>query len=141
MNIQFKDIVKKDEPKPQAKAWDEDDQFDHVLPLHQILQRYRTDPINVILIAVKLFQILHCINIKNLLTIYFKGLTDEQAIINRGRYGLNVLIPPAKETQLRKFIRAVVGGLNALLLASAMLSFVIFAIQLATADGAENDDV
>ncbi len=44
---QFQAIVKAEDPKPPAKAWDEDDQFDHVLPLHQILQRYKTDTIKV----------------------------------------------------------------------------------------------
>lgn len=44
---QFQAIVKAEDPKAPARAWDEDDQFDHVLPLHQILQRYKTDTIKV----------------------------------------------------------------------------------------------
>ncbi|CAL8141927.1 unnamed protein product [Orchesella dallaii] len=112
---QFKEIVKDSEPKPQAKEWDADDQFDHVLPLHQIINRYHSDTI--------------------------KGLSDDQVEINRSKYGANILSPPQKKSQLSKFIQALVGGLNALLLASAGLSFAIYGIQFATSEGGQNDDL
>ncbi len=68
-------------------------------------------------------------------------MTDEQADVNRELYGANILVPPLKETQLKKFLRAVVGGLNALLLASSGLSFAIYFIQIGVNGTSENDDV
>jgi hypothetical protein len=33
--------------KIEAKEWDKDEEFDHILPLHQIAARYSTDLKNV----------------------------------------------------------------------------------------------
>jgi len=38
--------------KTQAKQWDSEDEFDHILPLHQVLARYHTDTKTVCIVDV-----------------------------------------------------------------------------------------
>lgn len=45
------------------------------------------------------------------------------------------MVSPPKKSNLSKFLSAILGGLNALLLASALLSFAIYGIQIATNGG------
>lgn len=70
-----------------------------------------------------------------------KGLNEEQVLENRIRFGSNVLVSPPKKSNLAKFMTCLLGGLNALLLASSGLSFAIYGIQLAYDGSPSNDDV
>lgn len=64
-----------------------------------------------------------------------------QVLENRGKYGSNKLVPPPRKSNFAKFIAALFGGLNTLLLASAVLSFAICGIQLVYQGSASFDDV
>ncbi len=75
------------------------------------------------------------------LYLFIQGLNDEQVLENRVKFGSNVLCSPPKKSNLRKFQSSLVGGLNALLLGSAVLSLAIYGIQQVYDNETSNDDV
>ena len=81
---------------------------EHKVPIEKLLARFGTNPI--------------------------RGLRDVQVQSNRVTYGANVLIPPDKDSQLMRFFKAVIGGLNSLLWGCCFLALISFGVQFLETD-------
>ena len=70
-----------------------------------------------------------------------QGLTNARAEEILARDGLNALTPPPTTPEWVKFCRQLFGGFSILLWIGAILCFLAYSIQAATAEEAPNDNV
>lgn len=71
----------------------------------------------------------------------FQGLTHKRAVEILERDGRNVLTPPPTTPEWVKFCKQLFGGFSILLWIGALLCFLAYSIQAATADEPVNDNV
>lgn len=72
---------------------------------------------------------------------FSQGLTQKRAKEILARDGLNTLTPPPTTPEWVKFCKQLFGGFSILLWIGAILCFLAYSIQAATADEPVNDNV
>lgn len=87
---------------------------EHLIPLEELLHRYGSD-----------------------VTL---GLSGEQVLTNRQKYGTNVLIQRKSRSLLLKFLKEVVAGINGLMLICGLITLILYFVQLGTRKEEEEID-